>query len=340
MAVGGLSDAELLGRLSAIHNEAQVLEVATELAEARKKIRAGVAEESLASAIQHPISKAHLLGKLVHCVDAVHESVPTTFHQRVQGRVLGAHRTGIADFPSNCTSAVKFTEGNRFAEGNHAGMIDASIGAARCMAGHVSLLPNAVAVGVSAQDNKSCLWHPFGGLRDHLPSRLPTKAGKSQRIGIPALVPGGLRPGRDMREDDHAGRTFWHCCELFLKMLRAFLAKFPQPCGQIAGPEFGDQMLVIERHSGSIGITGRGIAPAAAPAKIDAPDKLQRHRLAPGLENDHPGPMMHRQFCTEVGDARVVIIVVPGDQGDHPRKHFHDPAKHPGENSGIGRVAT
>ena len=51
MAAGGLSDAELLRRLGAIHNEAQVDEVATELAEARKKIRAGVAEEALAAAI-------------------------------------------------------------------------------------------------------------------------------------------------------------------------------------------------------------------------------------------------------------------------------------------------
>jgi len=46
------------------------------------------------------------------------------------------------------TSAVNFTERNRFAEGNHAGMIDASIGAPRRMAGYVPVLPNAVAVGV------------------------------------------------------------------------------------------------------------------------------------------------------------------------------------------------
>jgi len=51
MAAGGLSDAELLRRLGAIHNEAQVDEVATEWAEARVKTRAGVAEESLAAAI-------------------------------------------------------------------------------------------------------------------------------------------------------------------------------------------------------------------------------------------------------------------------------------------------
>ena len=51
MAAGGLSDAELLTRLGAIHHEAQVQEVAAELAAARKKIRAGEAAESLAEAI-------------------------------------------------------------------------------------------------------------------------------------------------------------------------------------------------------------------------------------------------------------------------------------------------
>jgi len=51
MAACGLSDAELLSRLGAIHNAAQVDEVAAELAEARKKILAGEADESLAAAI-------------------------------------------------------------------------------------------------------------------------------------------------------------------------------------------------------------------------------------------------------------------------------------------------
>ena len=50
-AAGGLSDAELLKRLGAICHEAQVQEVAAELAAARKKIRAGEATESLAAAI-------------------------------------------------------------------------------------------------------------------------------------------------------------------------------------------------------------------------------------------------------------------------------------------------
>ena len=47
----GLSDAGLLKRLGAIYREARVLEVATELEEARKKIRAGEADESLAEGI-------------------------------------------------------------------------------------------------------------------------------------------------------------------------------------------------------------------------------------------------------------------------------------------------
>jgi len=51
MAAGGLSDAELLRRLGAIYNEAQVQEVAAELCAARKSIRAGEAGESLAAAI-------------------------------------------------------------------------------------------------------------------------------------------------------------------------------------------------------------------------------------------------------------------------------------------------
>ena len=51
MTAGGLTDQELLKRLHAIHHEAQVEEVAVELAEARKKIRSGVAEASLAERI-------------------------------------------------------------------------------------------------------------------------------------------------------------------------------------------------------------------------------------------------------------------------------------------------
>ena len=51
MAEGGLTDAELLQRLSAIYDEAQVQEVATELAAARQKVRQGEAAESMVAAI-------------------------------------------------------------------------------------------------------------------------------------------------------------------------------------------------------------------------------------------------------------------------------------------------
>ena len=46
-AVAGLTDAELLKRLSAIYNEAFVAGVATELAEARKQVADGLAEEAV-----------------------------------------------------------------------------------------------------------------------------------------------------------------------------------------------------------------------------------------------------------------------------------------------------
>jgi putative transposase len=51
LPAGGLSDAELLRRLGAIGNEAQVDEVAKELKEARQRIRQGLADESHAAAI-------------------------------------------------------------------------------------------------------------------------------------------------------------------------------------------------------------------------------------------------------------------------------------------------
>ena len=94
-----------------------------------------------------------------------------------------------------------------------------------------------------------------------------------------------------MCEDDYARSIFRHDRELFLQMLRTFFAKFPQPGSQVAGPEFRDQIFVIEGHAGGISITGRGVAPATAPAKIDALGKLDRLRLASGLENEQPGPL-------------------------------------------------
>ena len=48
---GGLTDEELLRRLRAIHSEAQVAEVAKELAEARKAVADGLADESRVKAI-------------------------------------------------------------------------------------------------------------------------------------------------------------------------------------------------------------------------------------------------------------------------------------------------
>jgi REP element-mobilizing transposase RayT len=51
MAEGGLSDTELVRRVRALGNEAQTLELSMELDEARKKIRAGEAGESLAAVI-------------------------------------------------------------------------------------------------------------------------------------------------------------------------------------------------------------------------------------------------------------------------------------------------
>jgi len=47
LAVGGLSDEELLGRLGAVCGEAEVAEVAKELREARKQVREGLADEEL-----------------------------------------------------------------------------------------------------------------------------------------------------------------------------------------------------------------------------------------------------------------------------------------------------
>jgi hypothetical protein len=42
-------------------------------------------------------------------------------------------------------------------------------------------------------------------------------------------MPLGFRPGRNVREDDNAGSALRHGRELFLQMLRTFLAKFAQP---------------------------------------------------------------------------------------------------------------
>lgn len=82
---GGLSDTELLKRLGAISNEVQVLEVATELAEARKKIQAGEAEESLAAAIHERFTyRMHDLSQFMKSFTQRY----TQWHNRTH------HRTG------------------------------------------------------------------------------------------------------------------------------------------------------------------------------------------------------------------------------------------------------
>ena len=66
MAVGGLSDEALLKRLRAIHGEALVAEVAKELSEARKKVRDGLADESLVLRIHERFTyRMHDLGEFM-----------------------------------------------------------------------------------------------------------------------------------------------------------------------------------------------------------------------------------------------------------------------------------
>ena len=61
-------------------------------------------------------------------------------------------------------SSVKAAHRNLSAEGDHARMVNATIGAPCGMAGDVSIFPNTIAVGVPAKDNKSRLGHPFSSL--------------------------------------------------------------------------------------------------------------------------------------------------------------------------------
>ncbi len=66
MAVGGLSDGELLKRLGAIYHKEFVAEVAEELAEAREKIRAGLGGEVLAVRIHERFTyRMHDLGEFM-----------------------------------------------------------------------------------------------------------------------------------------------------------------------------------------------------------------------------------------------------------------------------------
>ena len=91
MPAGGLSDEELLRRLRAIYNEAQVAEVAKELAEARQKVRDGLADESLVTRIHERFTyRMHDLGEFMKTLlqrftrwfNAKHERTGTLWESR------------------------------------------------------------------------------------------------------------------------------------------------------------------------------------------------------------------------------------------------------------------
>ena len=66
LKAGGLTDGELLDRLGALHNEAEVAEVAKELREAREKVRAGLAGEVLVTRIHERFTyRMHDLGEFM-----------------------------------------------------------------------------------------------------------------------------------------------------------------------------------------------------------------------------------------------------------------------------------
>ncbi len=62
------------------------------------------------------------------------------------------------------TSAVEELHRSRFAESDHAGVVNTSIRATRRMAGDVPIIPDAIAVGVPAKDDKPFLRHATGSL--------------------------------------------------------------------------------------------------------------------------------------------------------------------------------
>ena len=66
MKAGGLSDEELLKRLRAVHGEGVVAEVAKELAEARERVRAGLADERMVARIHERFTyRMHDLGEFM-----------------------------------------------------------------------------------------------------------------------------------------------------------------------------------------------------------------------------------------------------------------------------------
>jgi hypothetical protein len=66
MAVGGLSDEELLKRLGAIYHEVEVAEVAKELREARQRVRDGLANEKMVARVHERFTyRMHDLGEFM-----------------------------------------------------------------------------------------------------------------------------------------------------------------------------------------------------------------------------------------------------------------------------------
>ena len=107
MPAGGLSDEELLGRLRAIYSEAVVAEVAKELAEARQKVRDGLAEESVVVARIHErfTYRMHDLGEFMKTLlqrftqwfNRTHAAHREPVGGRVQERDRGGRRGGEDD---------------------------------------------------------------------------------------------------------------------------------------------------------------------------------------------------------------------------------------------------
>lgn len=128
----GLSDEELLRRLRAIHSEAQVAEVAKELAEARKAVADGLADESRVKAIHARFTyRMHDLSQFMK-----------SFMQRYTQWHNGAHqRTG------------------RLWEDRFKSVIVESGIAARTMAAYIDLNP--VRAGIVA-DPASYRWSSYG----------------------------------------------------------------------------------------------------------------------------------------------------------------------------------
>ena len=91
LAAGGLTDDELLKRLEALRNEVVVAEVAKELAEARQKVKDGLAQEGMVEAIHERFTyRMHDLGEFMkallqrfsHWFNLHHERTGTLWESR------------------------------------------------------------------------------------------------------------------------------------------------------------------------------------------------------------------------------------------------------------------